>query len=101
MSRVAPPTADELSAAFNDLIDNEPPDGMPTDTGLDDQTVAAIQRVWSAGPRPSAALIEAARQELALQLDGTHAREAQASQDAVVGQVLAAHRAQPITPPRS
>jgi plasmid stabilization system protein ParE len=89
MSRAAPATEAELRAAFDELIAG-PTDGrsdVPTDTGLDDQTVAAIERAWSAAG--STALAELARQELELQIDGTHAREAQDAQDAVVADVAA------------
>jgi hypothetical protein len=99
MSRAAPATEVELRATFNSLITNA--DGrtdVPSDTGLDDQTVAAIERAWSAGSKVSDALIASARQELEMQLDGTHAREAQSAQDAVAAQVFAEHQTQPITP---
>jgi hypothetical protein len=88
VSRAAPPTAEELSAAFDDLLNNPNPGAeVPTDTGLDDETTYAIERVWAAGPDPSPALIAAARQELALQLDGTHAAEGAAREAAIFDQV--------------
>jgi hypothetical protein len=75
MSLAEPATQQQLRATFEQLIAGPPRDGsgVPSDTGLDEQTVAAIERAWSAGT-PAAA--EAARQELAMQLDGTHAAEA-------------------------
>lgn len=68
------PTDAELTERFEELIAGPPADGssIPLDTGLDEQTLAAIQRSWQ-GRSP--ALVETARHELALQLDGTHAQE--------------------------
>lgn len=47
-------------------------------TWMDEETTAAIARVARAHPNPDPALIEAARAEFSLQLDGTHAAEVQA-----------------------
>jgi hypothetical protein len=82
VSRAAPPTADELTAAFEDLLND------PTG-GLDGDTVAAIERVWAAGANPPAALVSAARHELEMQLDDTHVREAQDRDDAISNEVAA------------
>lgn len=88
MSRTSVPiTADELRAALEELLANPPGDGpadgpgIPSDTGLDQQTMAAVERAWSGGESP--ALLESARQELAMQLDGTHAREGEAQSWAI------------------
>jgi len=88
VSLAAPPTAEQLTAVFEHLLTKPPADGgdVPTDTGLDDDTVTAIERVWAAGPDPSPTLIAVARYEFELQLDGT--REAQDRQRAVVQQVI-------------
>lgn len=91
MSRAAPPTAEELQATFDELIAGPPSDGssVPTDTGLDEQTVAAIERSWAAGGNES--LATGARHEFAMQLDGTHAREAQARQQLIFERSHAEH----------
>lgn len=71
------PNKSQLRAAFNRLVTNPDNDlSMPSDTGLDGETLAAIQAVWDASPARKAALIAEARRELARQLDGTHARNA-------------------------
>ena len=70
------PTADELTATFENLVTNPEPGGMvPSDTGLDDDTIEALNRLWAAGPNPPPRLIDAARAEFAAQLDGSHAQE--------------------------
>jgi hypothetical protein len=38
---------------------------VPSETGLDDETIAAIERVWAASPHPSPRLVDAARAEFA------------------------------------
>ncbi len=53
--RAAPPTADEPTAIFNDLL-ARPAGDVPDDSGLDDETAAAIERVWAAGPDASPSL---------------------------------------------
>lgn len=82
MSRAAPPSVDELRAIFDELILNPPEDGssVPTGTGLDGETVNAIERAWAGG---SEALATAARHEFELQLDGTHIREAKVRERAI------------------
>lgn len=72
MSLAAPATEAELRAAFDEVLTGPPDEPVPSDTGLDAQTLAAVVRAH-AGSSP--ALIEAARQELEMQLDGTHATE--------------------------
>jgi hypothetical protein len=81
--RSAPATAAELRAVFDGLI-NGPGENadVPDGSGLDDETAAAIERVWAAGPNPPHALVAAAREELQLQINGTHAREAAARERA-------------------
>lgn len=70
---VREPTDDELTATFEDLVNHPEPDAMvPSDTGLDDDTIEALNRLWAAGPNPPARLIDAARAEFAAQLDGSH-----------------------------
>lgn len=77
-------TDDELKVVFNEILDGIVGGRMrsvPTDTGLDQQTVfilnlLAAQRV----KRP--ADIRACRIEFARMLDGTHAIEAQERDDA-------------------
>ena len=91
MSQAAPPSAAELTQVFNNLLANPATGDVPDDSGLDDQTAAAIERVWAAGPNPPPALVDAARQELGLQLDGTHAAEAAQYQAAIFDQVAAEH----------
>lgn len=86
MSRAAPPTEAELRAAFETVLAT--PDEDRTDTGLDDQVMAAIERVWVAGPNSPPALEAAARHELEMQIDGTHAAEAQAAQDAAMARAI-------------
>lgn len=74
--------------------------GMPTETGLDPQTIAAIKRVWQAAPTPPPTLIAAARQELEMQLDGSHAQEAQARDSAVFEHAAANHQPGPVPAPQ-
>lgn len=79
------PSDDELRATFEELLAGPPADGssIPSDTGLDEQTLTAIERAW-AGSSPT--LIETARHELAMQLDGTHAEEGDADAMAIFHQ---------------
>src|SRR5512139_1538534 len=95
MSRAAPATPEELRSTFEQLIADPPTDGtgVPTETGLDEPTIAAIERVWAASPTPPPSLIAAARQELEMQLDGTHAAEAQARMVAIFNEVAARRQA--------
>jgi hypothetical protein len=88
--RCTPGQRAPATRTFEHLLTKPPADGadVPTDTGLDDDTVTAIERVWAAGPDPSPTLIAAARHEFELQLDGTHIREAQDRHRAVVQQVI-------------
>jgi hypothetical protein len=72
VSRAAPATEAELRAAFDALLTGPPDEPTPSDTGLDELTLDAVARAH-AGTSP--ALVEAARQELELQIDGTHASE--------------------------
>lgn len=85
MSRSQPPTEQELRDSFDALMAAPPADNgdMPTETGLDSQTIDAIKRVWAAAPNPPAALIAAARHEFDMQLDGSHAQEADARNRAI------------------
>lgn len=76
MSLSGPPTEAELRARFDELITGAPEHGVPSDTGLDGQTLSAIERAWT---NTSPALVAAARQELELQIDGTHAAEGDAA----------------------
>lgn len=82
MSRAAPATDEEITAAFERLLASGGDDGMPSDTGLDADTRAAIERCWTAPD--SDMLVTAARHELAMQLDGTHLAEAEARQAALL-----------------
>lgn len=69
-----PPTPDQLRATFDRLlaaIGDGTITSCPSDTGLDEQTIAALDAV--AAGRVSR---DAARSELARMLDGTHARQA-------------------------
>lgn len=75
MSLAAKPTPDELTATFDAILAGSPDDPIASDTGLDQATLAAVDRARGG---TSAALVEAARQELAMQLDGTHILEADA-----------------------
>ena len=78
-----PPTPEELRQTFTELLNNPVSGGsVPSETGLDDETIAAIERVWAASPHPSPRLVDAARAEFAAMLDGTPAREAQARMEA-------------------
>lgn len=86
--RSAPPTAAELTTLVEDLLAH-PGTDVPDDCGLDDDTAAAIGRVWAAGSNASPSLLAAARHELEMQLDGTHAREAMDRQAATFNDVLA------------
>lgn len=84
MSRSAPATPEELTATLDKLLAEPRNTVVPSDTGLDDDTLAAVQAVWNAAPNPSPRLIEYARAELAAQLDGTHEREQLAAEDAMI-----------------
>lgn len=85
------PTDDELIATFEDLISNPQSDAMvPSDTGLDDDTIEALNRLWAAGPNPPQRLIDAAIMEFEAQLDGSHAREAQARMEATFSAAVTA-----------
>lgn len=75
--RAKPATDEELRVIFNNLVDHPISGGVPSDTGLDDDTIEALNRLWAAGPNPPARLIDAARAEFEAQLDGSHAQEAQ------------------------
>lgn len=55
---------------------------VPSDAGLDDRTIDALEAVGAAAPNPPATLIEAARIEFGKQLDGTHFDELYAEQSA-------------------
>lgn len=88
--RAAPPTEAELRATVDDLLAS-PQDDIPDGLGLDEGTRAAIERVWAAGPNPPDSLVAAARHEVGLQIDGTHAEEAQALADAIFDEVIAQH----------
>ena len=80
MSRDSTPlTDDEITAAFDKLL-HSADQAITTDTGVDRETMAAIQRYWDA---PSPGTERLARYELELQLDGTHARAAEARQAAL------------------
>ncbi|MEZ5130365.1 MAG: hypothetical protein R2763_01375 [Mycobacterium sp.] len=57
---------------------------------MDEETTAAIARVARAFPSPDPALIEAAREEFAKQLDGTHAAKRKADFDEFVDTYFAA-----------
>lgn len=91
MSRAAPPSVSELQSIFDALIQGSD-EGMPSDTGLDALTTNAIERVWAAGPDAPQALITAARHELAMQLDGSHAREGDAQHRAQFAATLEHHQ---------
>lgn len=84
--RAAPATAAELTASVDALLSNPAQDDVPDDSGLDDETAAAIERAWAGGSSP--ALVAAARHELSMQLDGTHAQEALGRETAIFDQVL-------------
>ena len=86
--RAAPATPDELRATFDDLI-ARPSGDVPDDSGIDDDTTAAIERAWAANLSPR--LVEMARHELEMQLDGTHAAEAADRESATFDQVAAQH----------
>ena len=75
----------ELVAQFEQILAAGPP--FPSETDLSEQTWDAIRRAWAAGP-PAAPLIEAARQEFARQLDGTHEAERRAQEDAIVAATI-------------
>ena len=80
MSTSAPPTDDELRAAFEQILTGADDGSIPSDTGLDDQTLVAVERAHGAD---SPAATEAARQELEMQIDGTHDREGDAAAMAI------------------
>ena len=80
MSRADGPATDaEVAEAFDRLLYSAD-QAITTDTGVDRETMAAIQRYWDA---PSPGTERLARYELELQLDGTHARAAEARQAAL------------------
>lgn len=91
--RAEPVTNEELRNSFETLLAGPPFDngGMPSETGLDTRTTAAIQRVWAAAPKPPTSLVDAARREFDMQLDGSHAREADARTRAMFDQALEDH----------
>jgi hypothetical protein len=68
-----PPTSDQLRATFDAVlagIRRGRLAGCPSDTGLDDQTVTALD-----GVAQHTTTAEQARAELEKMLDGTHARQ--------------------------
>lgn len=74
-----PKTRRELQATFDRLLKRPDRDALvPSETGLDDETIRAVQAVWNAQPAAPLPLYEAARTEFARQLDGTHARQRRA-----------------------
>lgn len=58
--------------------------GIRSESGLDLETMEAIDYVAQAFPNPDPALIRNARKELAKQLDGTHIRERREMLDAQI-----------------
>lgn len=86
-----PPTEAELVAVFNAILDdivNGKPGGCPTDTGLDPETVD-ILNLLARQPSPKRPVdIAACRTEFGRMLDGTHAQEADAEEDAEWSKLL-------------
>jgi hypothetical protein len=80
MSRAAcHPTDEELTATFERLLASGGRDGLPSCTGLDSETLAAIQKAWELA---TAVANAAARHAFALQRNGTHIRDAEAREAA-------------------
>lgn len=73
--RSKPVTDEELRKTFEQLMSNQPDGGMPTETGLDEQVLTAIEYVWTATSTSRPHMVDAAHAELEAQLDGSHARE--------------------------
>ena len=86
MSLLREPTRSELRATFNELVTNPDIGSPPTDTGLDDETLAAVAAVWRASDKQRPARIAEARRELARQLDGTHARDAATRRERILAE---------------
>jgi len=71
---IAPLSPKELRASLEVLLASPVPGySIPTETGLDDATMSAVQAVWDSEQPAPAALVAAARAELERQIDGTHA----------------------------
>ena len=72
-----PMTLAEVRASFESLLSNPVPGArLPSETGLDDATGAALEAVWAASPNAPAELVAAARTTFAGMLDGTNAAAA-------------------------
>jgi len=74
------PTDKQIEAAFNKFVKN-PSAGVPSDSGFDSKTEAALFAVY-ADPSPIA--IAQARRVLDMQLNGTHARQDAADIEAML-----------------
>lgn len=81
----------EITANFNDILDGIVSGelaGCPTDTGLDDETIAVLDLLARQPMPKGAADIAACRTEFARQLDGTHEREWEAEEEAEWAKLL-------------
>ncbi len=77
----------DIQDNFNRLMDEAlsiGASGIRSDTGLDIETMQAIDHVAQAYPKPNLVLIQNAKKEFAKQLDGTHMRERARAFDAEV-----------------
>jgi hypothetical protein len=78
MSRIKPVTPTELKANFEKCLKDAVELGIwpPSDQGFDDVTNLALVNVAKAYPHPNSGLVSKAKQEMALQLNGTHSKAA-------------------------
>ena len=87
-----PATESQLRQRFSDILDGIVAGtlaGCPTDTGLDDETIAVLD-LLARQPNPKRpADIAACRTEFARMLDGTHEREADDDEAAAWAELLA------------
>jgi hypothetical protein len=85
MMRYPPPTEAELIVTFNGILEdivNGKAAGCPTCTGLDPETVDILNLLGQQPDPKLPADIQACRTEFSRMLDGTHAAEAEAREEA-------------------
>lgn len=75
----------EIQAAFDRFV-KDPGGGVPSDAGFDSKTEAALFQVMM---DPTPLSIANARKELALQLNGTHAKKDAADIEALIAERIA------------
>jgi hypothetical protein len=79
-----PMTLQGLEASFEGLLAAPVPGArLPSETGLDEETVAAVEAVWAASPNAPEGVVSAARTEFARMLDGTHKHTAETRKRAI------------------